>query len=296
LENIVNEFLSKRKILISSASFGIAGPVSNGKVQATNLPWLVTEIALSKELSVPVRILNDLSATAHAIPYLDADEVLLLKTGKSEKQGTIGVIAPGTGLGEAYLTWGGNRYRAFSSEGGHADFAPVNDLQIRLLMYMQKHFGHVSYERVCSGKGIVNIYGFLKNIEGFLEPDWLKNQIMNLKDPTPIITKSALEKSSEIAIETMSLFVSILGSEAGNMALRLMSTGGIYLGGGIPPRIIPFLEMDSFMENFSAKGRFDKFLKDIPISLIKNPEAALLGAACFGLEERIQNGKNGLDR
>lgn len=138
LRKIVNEFLSKRKIQISSASFGIAGPASDGKVQATNLPWLVTEKALSKELSVPVRILNDLSATAHAVPYLDADEVLLLKTGKPEKQGTIGVIAPGTGLGEAYLTWGGNRYRAFSSEGGHADFAPVNELQIRLMRFLQK--------------------------------------------------------------------------------------------------------------------------------------------------------------
>lgn len=292
---IVSEFLRKTRKPVSSASFGIAGPVLDGKVQATNLPWLISETTLSKDLSVPVRIMNDLTATAHAVPYLEPDDLLQLNTGKAEKHGTIGVLAPGTGLGEAYLPWSGNRYRAFSSEGGHADFAPTNELQTRLLFHMQKKFGHVSYERVCSGKGLANIYEFLQNERIFAEPDWLRGQIIIAADPAPEITKAALENSAEIATETLKLFLSILGAEAGNMALKLMSTGGIYLGGGILPRIVPLLEREAFMYSFTAKGRFQKILQDIPVHLIRNSEAALLGAACYGLEEWKHYGKNGLD-
>lgn len=291
---IVQEFKQQTKIKASAAIFGIAGPVFDGEVQATNLPWTITESSLSNDLNFPVKILNDLAATAYAVPFLEADELIAVNPGKKPAQGTIGVIAPGTGLGEAYMIWGGDRYRAFASEGGHADFAPTNELQTRLLMYLHKQFEHVSYERVCSGKGLVNIYKFLQSEHILLEPDWLREQINNAKDPAPLITKSALGKSADIAIETMNQFISILGSAAGNMALKLMSTGGIYLGGGILPRILPLLESDVFMSSFTAKGRFQDLLKDIPVYLIKNPEAALFGAACFGLDEWRSYGKNGM--
>jgi glucokinase len=294
LTAIVQEFRQKSKFSISMASFGIAGPVSDGEVRATNLPWVITESSLSDILNIPVKLLNDLAATAYAVPFLEQDELIVVNQGKRAEQGTIGVIAPGTGLGEAYMIWGGNRYRAFASEGGHVDFAPTNEVQTRLLMYLQKQFNHVSYERVCSGKGLANIYKFLQSEYVLNEPEWLREQINNVSDPAPLITKSALDKSADIAIETMNQFISILGSAAGNLALKLMATGGIYLGGGILPRILPILEFDGFMSNFSAKGRFQELLMDIPVYLIRNSEAALLGAVCFGLDEWRSYGKNGV--
>jgi glucokinase len=295
LLSIANDFLQKTKKQVSMASFGIAGPVLDGKVQATNLPWSITESGLSNALKVPVKVINDLAATAYAVPFLAVDELLSLNRGNKVEHGSVGVIAPGTGLGEAFMIWGESRYRAFSSEGGHADFAPTDELQTRLFLYMQNIFGHVSYERVCSGKGLVNIYDFLHSERIFAEPDWLREQIVRAENPAPAITKAALEQTAEIAAKTLELFLSILGAEAGNMALKLMSTGGIYLGGGILPRIIPLLENGVFGASFTAKGRFQELLKEIPVYLIRNSEAALLGAACFGLEEWKQYGKNGLD-
>jgi len=295
LATIANQFLYKTKRQVSMVSFGIAGPVLEGGVQATNLPWSITETDLSKDLQVPVRILNDLTATAYAVPFLEDEELSILNKGAKTANGVIGVIAPGTGLGEAYMIWGGNRYRAFSSEGGHADFAPTNEFQTRLFLHLRKKFSHVSYERVCSGKGLANLYEFLLSEQEFAEPDWLREKIEKSVDPAPEITKAALEHSAEIATKTLELFLSILGAEAGNMALKLMSTGGIYLGGGILPRIVPLLEGETFMSGFTAKGRFQELLREIPVSLIRNSEAALLGAACFGLEEWKQYGNKDLD-
>lgn len=288
---MASEFLCKTNKRIVGATFGIAGPVMDGMVQATNLPWLITETSLSKELSVPARILNDLTATAHAVPFLNDADLLRINNGTIKEHGTIGVVAPGTGLGEAYLTWNRDRYSAFSSEGGHTDFAPTSELQTRMLVYLQKKIGHVSYERVCSGRGLANIYDFLRNEGVYNEPERLRGLVDHAVDPAPEITKAALENSAEIATQTLKLFLSILGQECGNLALKLMATGGIYLGGGIPPRIIPLLEQQAFMASFSAKGRFQEILRNIPVYVIRNSEAALLGAACFGIEEWKSYGK-----
>jgi glucokinase len=203
----------------------------------------------------------------------------------AEETGAIAVVAPGTGLGEAFLTWDGSRYVAQPSEGGHADFAPTNPLEVGLLQYLWERYEHVSYERVCSGLGIPNIYAYLRDSGYAAEPAWLAEVLAQAQDPTPIIVNTALDQSQpcELCMGTLDTFVSILGAEAGNMALNTLATGGVYLGGGIPPRILPALERAHFMRSFYNKGRFGEFLARIPVYVIMNPKVALLGAAAFGL-------------
>jgi glucokinase len=184
------------------------------------------------------------------------------------------------------LTWDGHRYHAFASEGGHADFGPTNALELGLLRYMMNRLDHVSYEWVCSGRGFPNLYNYLKDSGYAPEPPWLAEQLLATKDPTPVIVRAALaheEQPCELAVATLRLFVSILGAEAGNLALKLMSTGGVYLGGGIPPRILPWLDHKNFMQAFLFKGRFSSTLIRIPVHVILNRNAALMGVACFGL-------------
>jgi glucokinase len=199
--------------------------------------------------------------------------------------GAIAIVAPGTGLGEAYLVWDGSHYRACASEGGHADFAPNNQLEIDLLCYLQDRFGHVSYERVCSGQGIANIYAFLRH-SGYEEPTWLAKRLAAVDDPTPVIVNAALgaREPCRICDTALDVFASILGAETGNLALKVLSTGGVYLGGGIPPRILPVLKQDGFMKAFRHKGRLSGLLTRVPVHVILNPKTALLGAACYGLE------------
>ncbi|HEX7539533.1 MAG TPA: glucokinase, partial [Syntrophales bacterium] len=194
--------------------------------------------------------------------------------------------APGTGLGEAFLTWDGEKYRACPSEGGHADFAPGTQIENELLTYLRGLQGHVSYERVCSGIGIVNIYTFLKERGFAAEPDWLGEALSGETDPVPLIVEKALDRGipCDICVRSLDLFTSILGSEAGNVALKILATGGVYLGGGIPPRILPFLEKGQFMEAFLRKGRMRDLVARIPVHVITNPKAALLGAAAQGLK------------
>jgi glucokinase len=268
----------------SQASFGMAGPVIDGQVQATNLPWCIEETVLSKELDMPVRLLNDLTATAQSVPFLKNDDLLTLNPGEPVYHGSMAVIAPGTGLREAYLNWNGNHYGAFPSEGGHVDFAPTDQLQMKLLAYLQAQFGHISYERVCSGSGLPNIYSFMKDEGIESEPTWLHDQLAQEADPSPVITQAALEGTAKIAIATLDLFSTILAAEAGNLALKILADGGIYLGGGIPPRIIPFLQKESFLKSFQNKGRFAAFLENIPVHVILNSETALIGSARHGLE------------
>jgi glucokinase len=287
LESLVGEFLEKTNLLVERASFGVAGPVVGCQATITNLPWVIEERQLEEKLKLKsVRLLNDLAAIAHAVPILGAGDLYTLNGGVPIAQGTLAVIAPGTGLGEAYLTWHKSRYQAYASEGGHADFAPVTPLQLEMLRYLQERFDHVSYERVCSGKGIPNIYQFLKDTGYAVEPDWLTEQLSAADDLTPVIVNAALdeEKKCQLCTETLNIFVSILGAEAGNMALRLMATGGVYLGGGIPPRILSALDQPDFMQTFTQKGRFSELLSRIPVHVIRNPKVALLGAACHGLE------------
>jgi glucokinase len=253
-----------------------------GRAEITNLPWILDESKLQNELDLEkVTLINDLVAVASSVPHLYDHELRVLQDAPREPGGTLAVIAPGTGLGEAFLTWDGEKYLAYGSEGGHTDFAPTNALESGLLRALQERFGHVSYERVCSGMGLPNIYHYLKSVGYADEPPWLAEQLTQSADPNPVILEAAMdtERPSDLCRTTMEVFVSILGAEAGNLALKVLATGGVFLGGGIPPRILPFLESAHFIESFKRKGRFGDLLAGVPVYVIMNPKVALLGAA-----------------
>jgi glucokinase len=287
LETLAREFLDTEDVTVDSASFGVAGPVIKGQAKTTNLPWVIDEVQLRKKLHLnSVRLLNDLEAIAYGVPIVGPEDLHTLNEGVAILGGTLAIIAPGTGLGEAFLTWNRMRYQAHASEGGHADFGPTSPIELDLLQYLHDKFGHVSYERICSGQGLPNIYAFLKDRGYAVEQDWLAEQLGAGDDPTPVIVNAALDKERpcELCIATIRIFVSVLGAEAGNLALKVLATGGVYLGGGIPPRIIPALEDKDFMESFTGKGRFSELLSRIPVHVIMNPKIALIGAAYYGLE------------
>lgn len=286
LATLVMAFLEQDKLPVQRACFGVAGPVVDGRATITNLPWQLEETALAAQLGLTaVTLLNDLVAIAYAIPILTAADCQTLHPGQPTPTGALAVVAPGTGLGEAFLLHDGQRYRAYPSEGGHADFAPNKALEGGLLRYLQAEFGHVSWERVCSGKGIPNIYRYLKAIDFAEEPAWLTEELASVTDPTPVIVNAALdtERACPLCSATLQTFVAILGAEAGNLALKVLATGGVYLGGGIPPRILPLLQSERFMQAFLNKGRFADLLKQVPVHVILNSKAALLGAAYYGL-------------
>jgi glucokinase len=285
LEDILQSYLQEKDYQITGASFGIAGPILGDRAKVTNLQWTVDKNSLQAVLGeIPINLLNDLHAISSGIPYLEADNFEELIPGDTNPQGAIGVLAPGTGLGEGFLIWTGDRYQAYPSEGGHTSFGPETPVQLELLNYLDTIYGHVSYERVCSGIGIPNLYTFLREVKGLDEPEWLSDQLAEVKDSTPIIARAALEGKAEICIQTMDLFVSILGSEAGNMALILLATGGIYLGGGIPRHILPLLRGETFKHGFLDKGRFAEMLTHVPVFVITHPDAGVFGAACYGLQ------------
>lgn len=286
LETLVQEFLKQASVVVDHASFGVAGPVLAGEASITNLPWVIHKKHLKDLLKLKsVHLLNDLEAIACGVPLLEQDDVHTLNKGIPIPQGTIAVIAPGTGLGEAFLVWDGFRYRAHASEGGHCDFGPTSDLEIGLLQYLLERFEHVSYERVCSGKGFFHIYCYLKDSGYAEEPGWLAEQLAAAEDPAPVIVNAALKGDvpCKLCDITLTVFTSVLGSEAGNLALKVFSTGGLYLGGGIPPRIVSVLDKGFFMKRFTGKGRFSKLLSRIPVHVILNPKIALMGAAEQGL-------------
>ncbi|HEX6480138.1 MAG TPA: glucokinase [Ktedonobacteraceae bacterium] len=287
LEELVRMFLAKHDFKIERAGFGVAGPVVEGAATITNLPWVIKEQQLAQELNIPsVSLLNDLEAIAHAIPFLEARDLHTINAGQPVPYGTLAVIAPGTGLGEAFLTWNGSAYQAHNSEGGHGDFAPTTNFQLELLRYVMQRFPHVSYERVCSGKGIPNIYAYLKDSGYAPEPSWLAERLAASSDRTPIIINAALDPDlpCELCAATLNTFVAILGAEAGNLVLKVLATGGVYIGGGIPPRILPYLDRERFMPSFQHKGRFSKMLSEVPVHVILNPDIALLGAASYGFQ------------
>ncbi len=285
LEALIEDFREHTHLPFESAVFGVAGPVVDGKATVTNLPWRMEEKGLQAALGVKsVKLLNDLESIANAVPALEAKDLRTLRPGQPVERGPIAIVAPGTGLGEAFLTWERRRYKAHASEGGHVSFAPVNEEQIDLLRFLLGKLGHVSYERVCSGLGIPNIYAFYKETGRCDEPEWLADKLASAPDPTPVIVETALaQPDCAICRSTLEMFVAILGGEAGNMALKVLATGGVYLGGGIPPRILPVLESGRFLAAFSAKGRFADLLENVPVHVILNPKAALLGAASYGL-------------
>jgi glucokinase len=284
LETIIAEFLAQRNVRLTRATFGVAGPVVDGHVHVTNLPWMVDVVSLRQAVGTPVYLLNDLEAIAHAIPFLRASDLATINPGQAVPQGTLAVIAPGTGLGEAYIIWDGTRYQPQASEGGHTDFGPTTPLELELLSFLMPRMPHVSYERVCSGIGIPNLYAFFKETGRAAEPDWLRASLAETDDPTRIIVQAAVENRTEICVQTLDLFVSILGSEVGNLALKIKPMGGIYLSGGIPPRILSYLQTTSFVETFTRKGRFAGLLARMPLHVVLHSQVALLGTAYHGLE------------
>jgi len=279
LENLAERFLKSHPTPISSACFGIAGPVINGRCKTTNLPWVVSETLMKSRFHWRhVRLLNDLAATALAIPLLRRSERVSLNKGIMQKKGNLALLSPGTGLGQAMLAYQDGEYAPLSSEGGHASFSPTTEAEIELWRYLRNKYDHVSVERVLSGPGLVNIYSWLRDSGRFKEPLWLK-ALMKEGDRAKAISESALRKRHALCVESLHLYVSMLGSAAGNLALTSLAVGGVYLGGGIPPKILPALKQGGFLKAFLAKGRFSDFLPRIPVHVILNDKAALLGAA-----------------
>ncbi|PDV99683.1 glucokinase [Candidatus Chloroploca asiatica] len=286
LEAIVRAFLADHPGTIQSACFGVAGPVVDGRATITNLSWVVEEERLQEELGqIPVTLINDLKAIAQAVPYLEQGDVATLNPGETVDQGAMGVIAPGTGLGEAFLTWDNGRYRAHPSEGGHSSFAPTTPTEADLLKYLLEEHRHVSYERVCSGMGIPNIYAYFRDRVFRQETPSVASQLATADDPTPVIVSGALNPTGPcpVCAATLDCFLGILGSEAGNLALKVLATGGIYLGGGIPPRLLPQLRGERFLNAMRNKGRFRKLMERIPVHVILNSKTALYGAAAYAL-------------
>jgi glucokinase len=283
IEALIRAFLKRTKLTADRACFAIAGPVVNGRVAVTNLPWIAEAEAIRREFGFrSVCLLNDLAATARAVPRLEPQELNTLCPGEPAAAGAIAVIAPGTGLGEAFLTWDRTRRREHASEGGHADFAPGSPLETGLLRDLQKEWEHVSYERVCSGPGLWRIYRFLRSRRPSEEPAWFTARLAEAADPVPVLIEAALAERAGLCAQAVTLFCSILGAEAGNLALKTLATGGVYIGGGIAPRILPFLEEGPFLAAFRRKGRMADLLFRMPVHVILEPRAALIGAADCG--------------
>lgn len=285
LEPILKEFLTISSRNIIAASFGVAGTIHKGRVTPVNLPWTIDIIEIQKLLNTKqVFILNDLEANAWGISRLHPDEFEILND-TPVQEGNAALISAGTGLGESILFWDGKSHIPFATEGGHTDFAPQSALESDLLEYLILKFGHVSYERIVSGPGLHNIYLFLKDAGRFgNEPEWLGNRLSQ-EEPGPVISECALARESELCEKALDIFVSIFGAEAGNLALKALAVGGIYLGGGIAPKIIEKLKDGTFMGAFTSKGRLSDIVSNIPVKVILNDKTALLGAANFASQK-----------
>ncbi|MGD0829731.1 MAG: glucokinase [Terracidiphilus sp.] len=281
LEEIVREFLGAQKV--TAACFGVPGPVRDGRLRLTNLPWTLDSRELSAGLGINhVFLINDLEANGYGIAELGADQIYTLSEGDPSQMGNRALIAAGTGLGEALLIWDGRRHTPYPSEGGHADYAPRNEDEIDLLRFLkQKYNGRISYERVISGMGLAGIYEFLREVRGIEEPAWLAERIAEVEDPNAVITELALAAKSEICEKALDMFVSAYGAEAGNFALKLLSVGGVYVGGGIAPKILEKLKDGTFLKAFTDKGRLSQLLINMPVRVILDSRAALLGAAAY---------------
>lgn len=279
LADVVRHAASEARLPIDAAGFGIAGPVRDGRCRATNLPWVVDSAELADALELDgVGLVNDLEANAWGLSALGEADLLTLHEGDPNARGNAALIAAGTGLGEAGLFFDGSVLHPFACEGGHASFAPTGELQLELAQWLAAKFGHVSWERVLSGPGLVNLYEFLRDTQRGREPAWLAERI-SMSDPAAAITQAATSGQSELAIRALELFVTLYGSEAGNLALKAMATGGVFVGGGIAPRIASWLAKPMFLDAFANKGRMRGLLESIPVRVVLNDKAALIGAA-----------------
>jgi glucokinase len=278
LGEIVSEFLSDGT-RPEAACFGIAGPVRNGRVETSNLPWVIEQSRLAQQIHLPATLLiNDLEASAWGIGALAAGDLVPLNRVSGPTVGNQAVIAPGTGLGEAGLFWDGSRHHVFACEGGHADFAPQGELQIELLRYLRTRFGHVSYERILSGPGLVNVYEFLRDSGVEKEsPEFAAT--LRKGDAAAAISRAALAGSDGLAQKALEIWISVYGAEASNLALKVMATGGLFLAGGISPKVLAGLTGPLFMQSFLDKGRLRALVESIPVQVVTNEKAGLLGAA-----------------
>jgi len=281
LEEIVREFLAADKV--TAACFGVPGPVRDGRLRLTNLPWTLDSRELAEGLVIDhVFLINDLEANGYGIAELSTEQIFTLSEGDPGQIGNRALVAAGTGLGEGFLVWNGRSHVPYPSEGGHTDFAPRNEDEIDLLRFLkQKYNGRISFERVVSGMGLTNIYEFLREVRGMEEPAWLAARIAAAHDANSVITEMALAAKSEICEKALDMFVSAYGAEAGNLALKVLSVGGLYIGGGIAPRILEKLKDGTFLKAFTDKGRLSQLLINMPVRIILESKAALLGAAAY---------------
>ena len=288
LPEIVAHFVKSEGIPAQSACFGVAGPVRGGRSKISNLPWVIDSRELAAQLKLrSVGLINDLEAFAYGIDALESKDFVTISEGSSDAEGNIAVVSAGSGLGEAGLYWDGFRHHPFACEGGHTEFAPKNEVEIELLQYLMKKYGnqHVSYERILSGPGVKNVYEFLRDASKEEEPGWLKEQLASAPDAPALISELALDKKAPICERTLSIFVSVFGSEAGNCALKFMGTGGIFVA-GIAGKIVAKMKEPAFMESFLDKGRMRSLLEAIPIKIVLNDDSGLIGAARFTLVQK----------
>jgi glucokinase len=280
LHEIVEQFLQQQQVAVAAACFGVAGPVKRGRCATMNLTWVVDEREMANALGIAhVSVINDLESMAYGVSCLGPQDIEIISPGAPDAAGHSVIVAPGTGLGEAGMYWDGKQHHPIATEGGHSDFAARNQLEIELLSFLLKEFDHLSYERIVSGPGLVNIYRFLRDTQRGEEPSWLADELKKA-DPAAVIAQTALANRCRLCEQALDLFIELLGAEAGNMALNYMATGGVWLGGGIPVKILSRLKStDLFMKAFLDKGRLRSRLQEIPVRVILNDQTGLLGAA-----------------
>jgi len=276
---IVAQFVNDSGLRPDAACFGIAGPVRNGRVETSNLPWVIEQARLAKQIHLPgTFLINDLEASAWGIGALSSRDLVSLNSVSGPVVGNQAVIAPGTGLGEAGLFWDGTRHHVFACEGGHCDFAPQSEREIDLLRYLRARFGHVSYERILSGPGLVNVYEFLRD-SGYAKESAELTASLRKGDGPATISRAALASSDPMAEKALEIWISVYGAEASNLALKAMATGGLFLAGGISPKVLAGLTGPLFMQSFLSKGRMRTLMEGIPVQVVTNEKAGLLGAA-----------------
>src|SRR5256886_11502392 len=288
LPELITGFIKTEGIPVHSACFGVAGPVTAGRSKISNLDWTIDSRELAAQLQLPsVGLINDLEAYAYGVDALESKDFVTLSEGAEDAEGNRAVISARTGLGIAGLYWDGFRHHPFPCEGGHADFAPKNEIEIELAQYLRRKHQHVSCERILSGPGIKNIYDFLRDAKKAEEPDWLREQMSQAKDPPALISQLALEGKASICEQTLSIFVSVYGSETGNCALNFMATGGVFIGGSIAAKIVPKMRDPIFMKSFLDKGRMQHLPQDMPVKIVLNGDAGLIRAVRYTLIQKV---------
>ncbi len=289
LRAIVQDFINQQDYQVLAACFGIAGPVIRNTAKATNLPWHINAAELAERFAIgPVSLINDLEANAWGIQALHPDDLHELYPGSGESRGNAAIIAAGTGLGEAGMYFDGDQLRPFATEGGHTDFSPCSEQEIELLRFLKKKYQHVSWERILAGPGLVHIHDFLRQQRKTTVPDWLADE-MTHGDSAAAISRAAQDHKDDVCEEALELFVHLYGAEAGNLALKHMASGGLYIGGGIAPKILEWLKNGEFMQAFLDKGRMRGLLEQVPVRVILNDRTALYGPAVYAALSTAQN-------